>query len=288
MSELWGLWGPLPTWDGVKSQFQYPSTDAGSLRACLLGPPVLSQPRRAVPESGQVPSLPGGDHHSPMLLPATPGASPPSPSPPPLVGSTGSALLAAPALRGAGGGRWHRGAVLEPPSPSPSPLSPSPPRPLESMHPLTNLPARSKASVPTPSPREGPGGQGLGGGTPWTGLEAHFWKVDGEGPEPKSAPAAQSSFPPLTSPSHPGREGNQIAGREKAPLTMGSPPDSLQTGPGPTLSLTLPQASTLSSPSAHLTTVRGWPPSSGRPSTGRSQAPAASREERRQLGKGLR
>lgn len=104
MSELWGLWGPLPTWDGVKSQFQYPSTDAGSLRACLLGPPVLSQPRRAVPESGQVPSLPGGDHHSPMLLPATPGASPPSPSPPPLVGSTGSALLAAPALRGAGGG----------------------------------------------------------------------------------------------------------------------------------------------------------------------------------------
>lgn len=160
MSELWGLWGPLPTWDGVKGQSQYLSTDAGSLRACLLGPPVLSQPRRAVPESGQVPALPGDDRHSPMLLPAAPGA---SPSSPPTAGWQHTLCpVSSPCTAGAGEGE-QQGAVLEPPSPSPPPLSPSPPRPLVSMYPLTNLPARSKASVPTPSPREGPGGQGLGG-----------------------------------------------------------------------------------------------------------------------------
>lgn len=112
---------------------------------------LLSQHRRAIPESGQGPALLGVTVTPPRSFQAPSGLPPPHPTP--HGQHKGSSSLAVPA-------RWSsqgpaEGAVPDPPSRSPGPLSPSPPRPPVSTHPLTDLPARSKA----PGPREGDGGQ---------------------------------------------------------------------------------------------------------------------------------
>lgn len=165
----------------------------------------------------------------------------------------------------------------DPPSRSPCPLSRSPPRPPVSTRPLTDLPARSKAPGPTPLPREGDGGQGQD-----ARLMSRERTGEGQSPGLHRHPVA-----PLTGPSRSGGEGNQGAGPEKSPdhkHPSGQPANRTW----PTLSLTVSGFNPLQPSCPPEATFRAQPLASGRPSTGRTQAPAASREERGQLGKGLR
>ena len=180
------------------------------------------------------------------------------------------------------------------------------PRLLVSLHPMTDFPAR-----PTPtSPQKRAWRTGPGMGTTETEGTALFRRVDGGGGRsPSLLHAAQPSFPPPTHPNHPGGEGNQAAGREQAPLTVGScqpackqdlapwphavshacprlqpTPAHLPTGPGQALSSRAPHRPIPGTASQ----LRGEKKadSRGRASRGTAGPPRSSPEGRASLGQG--